>query len=579
MCFSDGFPGGTMPRIDAVKGLAAVGMLPVVGGFPAAMPEPQAENADASVTAFTGATAFLGDTLEPVHGATIVVRGDRIVAAGPSAHVTVPRGAKRINLTGKYVIPGLIDSHVHFFQSGGLFTRPDTVDLRAVRPYTEELAWIQSHLPDTFARYIRAGITSVSDVGGPFWNYDVRARAAKTHVAPRVAAAGPLVSSVEREILNPHGDPPIVKITDPDVARRLVEREHASKTDFVKLWWVVDAQHPVPAFEPVASATMARSKELNLRVAVHALELETARAAAQTGTDILVHSVFDKDVDDEFVALLKRRNILYCPTLRVSGGYQSTFAMRPELSDYDLRYANPETTATLFMLQDIPGAEKTERVARSKAVDPAAFRAAALRNLKRLHDAGVTIAGGTDAGNIGTLHATSLYAEMLSMVEAGLTAHDVLVACTRNGAKHMAREHELGTIAPGKFADLVVLDADPSADIGNTSHVSLTVKGGRAYDPRRLAVDTPEHTVLRVTNAVNAHNPAVLAEYFSDAASRERFAALARAGAHLKVLSRQTRGSSIVQHEEISGTGAASGTAEITYHLRGGTIDGVSGLP
>lgn len=577
MCFGDGFSGETIPRIDAVKGLAAIGMLPMLGSFAATALEAEAENQDAPVTAFTGATAFLGDALTPVHGATIVVRGDRIVAAGPAASVSIPHGAKRINLAGKFIIPGLIDSHVHFFQSGGLFTRPDTVDLRAVRPYTEELAWIQNHLPDTFARYVRAGITSVSDVGGPFWNYEVRARAARTAVAPRIAAAGPLVSSVEREILNPHGDPPIVKITDPEVARRLVEREHASKTDFVKLWWVVDAQHPVPAFAPVASATMTRSKELNLRVAVHALELETARAAAQTGTDILVHSVFDKDVDDAFVALLKERNILYCPTLRVSGGYQTTFAMRPELSNYDLRYANPETTATLFMLQDIPGADKTERVARSKSVDPAAFRAAALRNLKRLHDAGITVAAGTDAGNIGTLHATSLYAEMVSMVEAGLSPHQVLVTGTLNGAKHMAREHELGTIAPGKLADLVVLDADPSADIRNTAHVHLTVKDGRAYDPHRLAVDTPEQTVQRVTNAVNAHNPAVLSDWITDATTRDRFAGLASAGAHVKVLSRQTRGSTVVQKEEISGIGAASGTAEITYHLRGGKIEGVRG--
>ena len=227
------------------------------------------------------------------------------------------------------MIPGLIDSHVHFFQSGGLFTRPDAIDLRAVRPYTEELAWIDANLNDTFMRYLRAGITSVSDVGGPFWNYDVRARAAQTALAPRVAAAGPLISSIDRSILSPHDDPPIVRIDSPDVARELVKREAARQTDFVKFWWVVTKDHPAAGFVPVAKAGMEQSKAMNLRVAVHALELETATLAAETGTDVLVHCVFDVDVDDRFVGLLKERSIILCPTLRVSGRISNDVCRAP----------------------------------------------------------------------------------------------------------------------------------------------------------------------------------------------------------------------------------------------------------
>lgn len=515
MCFYELNDLTEITRADAIKNLAVLGSLPLLGGIAPSLSGASPINDSAAVTALIGATAFIGDELSAVHDTTIVLQENRIVAAGPSESVTIPAGAQHIMVRDKFLLPGLIDSHVHFFQSGGLFTRPDVIDLTAVRPYTEELAWINAHLGDTFTRYLRAGITSVSDVGGPFWNYDVRARAARMPLAPRVAAAGPLISSVDRSILSPHGDPPIVKIDSPDTARALVRREAQYQTDFVKLWWIVTKDHPAAAFVPVAHAAVAESRARALRVAIHALELETARLAAEAGTNILVHSVFDKDVDDGFVALLKERNIILCPTIRVLGGYETTLAERPELSLQDLRLANPETVGTLFMLADLPGGETPSQLAAAQKVDPAERRAAAMRNLRRLHDAGVTIAAGTDAGNIGTLHASSLYAELETMVQSGVPEKDVLVMATLNGAKHMAREHELGTIAPGKIADLVVLDENPVDDIRNVSSVRLVIKDGRVYDPGDLVRDTPEQLAQRHVNAFNAHNAAALAELYS----------------------------------------------------------------
>ena len=240
VCFYEHVALAGVSRADAIKALAAVGGLPLIGGLAPKAASALPVNDGSEYTALVGATALIGDSLSTVHDATIVLQGNRIVAAGPSGSVHVPAGAKHVVLHDKYVLPGLIDSHVHFFQSGGLFTRPDTIDLRSVRPYAEELAWIDAQMPDTFVRYLRAGITSVSDVGGPFWNYDVRARAARTALAPRVAAAGPLISSVDRSILSPSGDPPIVRIDDPEAARELVRREAERRTDFVKLWWIDD---------------------------------------------------------------------------------------------------------------------------------------------------------------------------------------------------------------------------------------------------------------------------------------------------------------------------------------------------
>ena len=157
---------------------------------------------------------------------------------------------------------------------------------------------------------------------------------------------------------------------------------------------------------------------------------------------------------------------------------------------------------------------RSSGAARAK-VNPAQARAAAMRNLKRLHDAGVVIAAGTDAGNIGTLHASSLYAELQTMVDSGLTPKEVLVTATLNGAKHMAQEQHIGTIAAGKVADLLVLDADPTADIHNVAAINLVVKNGSVYTPGDLTNTSPMQLAQRHANAVNAHNAEALSEMYS----------------------------------------------------------------
>src|SRR5256885_15521062 len=160
-----------------------------------------------SLSAHGEKSALVGGTvINPADGkvlpnATIVTDGGKIerVSTGKQDAATL---GKQIPCVGKFILPGYIDTHVHFFQSGDLFTRPDGADLNSVRPYKDEVAWIKSHLDDTFARYIRCGITSVVDVGGPMWNFEVRKKANATAKAPRVAVAGPLISSVLREKLD-----------------------------------------------------------------------------------------------------------------------------------------------------------------------------------------------------------------------------------------------------------------------------------------------------------------------------------------------------------------------------------------
>src|SRR6187551_266397 len=433
-----------------------------------------------------GATVINPADGKVLPNATVVMNGNKIerVAMGRQDAATL---GKQVSCVGKFIVPGYIDTHVHFFQSADLFTRPDGADFNSVRPYKEEVAWIKSHLDDVFARYIRSGITSVVDVGGPMWNFEVRKKANATAKAPRVAVAGPLISSVSREKLD-LGDPPIVKIDAPDQAREFVRKLADRKPDLVKIWYIVDKDHPVDAFRPIVRATIEESHAHKIRVAVHATELETARAAVEEGADVLVHSVIDKPVDDAFVKLLKDHNVILCPTLVVFERYGRTFSHQLNLTPEEQKWGNPEVIASLDVTK-IPQDKLPQRVKDALADPKAALDRikktydVALPNLKKLKDAGVTIAAGTDAGNIGTIHGPALFREFQLMKEAGLTPLQVLQSATANAAKLFGGETgaHIGKLESGCFADLVILNSNPLDDIARASDIDTVMKNGVAY--------------------------------------------------------------------------------------------------
>ncbi len=436
--------------------------------------------------AIVGATVVDG-AAAPIPDAVVLIEGDRIRAVGPRAQVALPKGITIVDGRGKWVAPGLVDAHVHFFQSGGAYTRPDVVDLRKVRSYEREIALLKAALPRTFARYLLCGITSAVDVGGPFWNFEVRDAASRTAIAPRVAVAGPLVSTVDRPQLD-IGDPPIIKITTPDEARVLVRRELERKPDLMKVWFIFRPGDDLAVGKAVVAATVDEARKGGVRTAVHATELETARAAVEAGADVLVHSVFDKPVDDAFVELLKRRGVIYIPTLFVRTGYALVLTGRFTPTPAERRWADPDVLATFEEVKSRP--ELTSRPRR--ASDPESDRVP-LQNLKRLSDAGVTIAAGTDAGNIGTVHGPSIFRELRLMADAGLTPREVLASATVGGARVMGREKDLGVVAPGRLADLVILDRDPLVDVANLEAIHRVVKGGRVYTPEELAKAAAGH--------------------------------------------------------------------------------------
>lgn len=391
----------------------------------------------ARVKAFVGARLIDDSNRTAIDNAVLVVRDGRVIAAGPASRVRLPAGAEIINLAGKFIIPGLISTHVHVSDVQG--TRPPA--------YTEENTLRQLGI---FARY---GITAVQSLGGE------QAPAFKARDAQNASRLDHTRLFVAGEI--------IVGKT-PEEARQMVARVAAAQPDIIKIR-VDDNLGTATKMPPaVYRAVIDEAHRRGLRVAAHIFYLEDAKELLRAGVDFIAHSVRDREIDDEFIALMKARNVPYCPTLT------------RELSAF-VYEATPDFFADPFFLReaDRDVMAQLQEPQRQEAVRQSAtargYKAAlvvARRNLKKAADAGLLIAMGTDAGAFANrFQGYFEHVEMAMMAEAGLTPAQILRAATTDAARAMKVEG-IGTLTPGAWADFVVLEADPLTDIRNTRRIA-----------------------------------------------------------------------------------------------------------
>ncbi len=387
--------------------------------------------AQGTTRAFTGVRLIDGTDRPPIPNATIVVQNGRIVAAGPAARVTVPAGAERVALDGKVVIPGIINAHGHVNGARDL---------------------------DTYAAY---GVTTVYSLGGE--PADVfaarRSQDGATRARSHVFVAGPVITA-----------------TTPDEARAQVAAVAAQHVDIAKIR--VDDNLGTTAKMPpeVYRAVIEASHAHGLRLAAHLFYLGDAKSLLAAGADLVAHSIRDADVDAEVIAQLRKRQVCVSPTLMREVStfvYEST----PDFfrDSLFLSHANREWMAT------VQEPARQEAMRRSPAAQR--YKAAldvASRNLKTLSDAGVTIAMGTDTGPMGRFQGYFELMELELMAKAGLTPRQVLAAATRDAARCMQLDRDLGTLEAGKWGDFVVLDADPLADIANVRRIhSVWIAGNK----------------------------------------------------------------------------------------------------
>lgn len=443
-----------------------------------------AAQAEGHWLAIVGGTVIDGSGQPPRSGTTVLINGERIVAVGSDDSVSVPREAQIVDATGKWVIPGLIDAHIHFFQSGGLYARPDLIDLRTITPYKEEIEQVREQLPETFARYIASGVTSVIDSGGPFWTFDVRALAERIPRAPRVAVTGPMLANAPPPQLQELDDPPMLPVVSVESAREAVDRLLPYKPDMIKIW-LTRSGRPLEEEMAWVRAATAAARAAGVPVLADTEELALTHRVVAAGTNVVSHSIRDLPIDSILLNAMKQNDVVSVTMLGAEENYRHVFNGQINLLEIERRLGNPTAIASLVRPSMLP-LDGPRAIPVLPAL-PTIANDTVAENLRRVHGHGITIAAGSDAGNIGTLHGPALHRELERMVEAGLTPMQALLAATRGGAAAMQRQSELGSLNAGKLADLVVLDDDPLRDISNTQKIRHVVKNGVVFDPEEIA--------------------------------------------------------------------------------------------
>lgn len=417
--------------------------------------------------------------------ARVVVTGERISCVGDAGSCAVPGDARRIDLSGQWILPGLVDAHVHFAQTGWFDGRPDALDFRDLFPYESVEAEQKSNPERYYRAYLCSGVTAVFDVGGFPWTWGLRAPAEHDPGAPHLAAAGPLVTHAPRELLNLPAERQMLDLSSEEAGRTAVRYLAAFRTDAVKVWFLRVPEGEEPSIDARVLAGGEEAVAHHLPLIVHATSLREAKVALRAGAKLLVHGVDDAPLDDEFLKLARKNGTIYTPTLVVSDGYLRMYeavkgVASPEIDDPN-RCVDAETRKKILGSVDLgkhPSVRDFARDIGDYRERLARAHETKTRNLRRVHEAGLPIAVGTDAGNPGTLHGPSIYSELEAMQEAGITPGNLLVMATRNGARAMGRD-DIGTLEPGKVADLIVLSENPLDDVRALRHLTHVMRAGR----------------------------------------------------------------------------------------------------
>jgi imidazolonepropionase-like amidohydrolase len=382
------------------------------------------------VIAFTGARAIIGDG-RVIDNATLVVEGSRLTAVGPASQAKVPAGAAQVSLAGKTVMPAIIDTHTHL--------------------QTERNALI-----DQLQGKAYYGVGLAMSLGTDSGDLALQVRSEIIPNGARLRTAGRGITTPE-----PGRTDVPYWITSEAEARKAVQELAARQVDLVKIW-VDDRDGKYKKLSPpLYGAVIDEAHKHGLRVTAHIFSLEDAKGLLKAGIDAFAHGVRDRDVDDEFVAMMKARpNVVYVPNMPDRGVAVDMSWLSGTVSPEELKKIQAGAT-------DRPAAQQSFGIQ--------------ARNLARVHAAGVRIALGTDGGIVWSHHV-----EMADMVAAGMTPAQVIVASTKNAAEFL-RVTDAGTLAAGQNADFLVLDANPLEDITHTRRIASVYLRGTAVDRPALA--------------------------------------------------------------------------------------------
>jgi imidazolonepropionase-like amidohydrolase len=428
--------------------------------------------AQPGVVAIRGARVIDG-TGAPAQAAIVLIRGSRIEAVG--ADVAIPPGARIVEAAGETLIPGLFDLHTHLSASAVTGAGAD---------------W-GKHLK----AYLACGVTFVDDfsANGEMFAPMRGLLAAGAVQGPRVNLAARISTPAGHGTEGGWGDFMTLETSTAEQAHAAMRSLLAYKPDVIKVftdgWRYGTAPNLTSMNLETLSAIVADAHAAGIKVLTHTVTLEGAKIAARAGVDVLAHGIGDAAADQELIDILKAKRTTYVPTLAVYESHQPS-------------RVTPRALAVL----DADSREAIARAVRAAARGDEETSTRNLRwhylldNVRRLHDAGIPIGVGTDAGMTGTFHGFATLRELELLVEAGLTPLEALTAGASVGARALGVDGERGTIAPGKLADLVLIDGRPDEQIGDIEKTARVFLGGAELDPHALeaAIQSKEPTPLPV---------------------------------------------------------------------------------
>lgn len=440
-----------------------MGVLVLAAGWLAAPEARQAPAARSAKLALVGGMLLDGYEAGPIHHAAVLIDGERIVKVGRAAEMTIPPDYTVVDTSGRTMMPGMIELHAHLILLGH-------------GNYGEWFPWIAKQAPGTLTtvmeiaarQLLMAGVTSAVDLGAPLKeSLDVRDRIAKGVIpGPRMWMSGPWITRQGGGMTDQFGG---IAVSSTAQAAAEVEKLAAAGVDVIK------AHSGLTRDDYKAIADTAHKR--NIRVHAHVYAEEDVRNALETGIDVLSHAgsagtapPYSRELITDIVNA--GRPVVITAAHR-AWVYPDTAEFPERLQDPQLKKDMPpaiygEIQRSLANWRALPYFGRTDR--------EIGFRE---RGVKQFTESGTVLGMGTDSGTPMNFHTEALWREAKVHVDMGMPAIKVISSLTRIGANILGRTRELGTIEPGKLADIIVLNGNPLYDITALAHVETVVKGGK----------------------------------------------------------------------------------------------------
>jgi imidazolonepropionase-like amidohydrolase len=436
----------------------------------------------AQVLAFVGERVIPGDGSAPIENATFVVRAGQITQVGSKSSVKVPKDAVQVDLAGKTVIPMLEELHVHIGYMKNGATNPNVKDgMGVLGGHVSKDYYTRENILDELRRFRYYGVGAVQSLGTDRNDLELEIRneqqsgRLKDDTLALLFTAGDGIVAYNNG--NENGGPSFARdvvheARTPEDARAFVRQEAAKKVDVIK-FWLDDRYHTKPLMAPaIYQAIIDEAHKQHLRVIAHVVDLAAAKAAARAGVDGLAHPPHDTVVDDEFLQLMKQNDVFQCSTMS-SAMPDRAWLDEPELA---------ETVPVAY--RDYMKAMRTGG-GNTQSGDPNApsrTYSVMLINEKKESDAGIRIViSGDTAGGEGRFPGYTEHRELQALAEAGIPPLQVIRDGTQVSADALGLR-DMDSLAAGKRADFIVLNANPLDDLKNTRKISAVYVEGRAID-------------------------------------------------------------------------------------------------